>query len=486
MDFLGTDRSLLLSIFSFFIFIAVSGQSKKDKIDELMKAYHELDQFNGAVLVAQNGEIIFKEGFGLANMEWEVPNSSETKFLLASVSKQFTAMLILKLVNEGSIKLEGRISDYLDYYPKPVGREISVHQLLNHTSGIPDITNFPDFDSAYAHKQFTTKELLGTFQSLELDFRPGSKFGYSNTGYSVLAAIIEKVTGTSYAMALKTLLGPLGMKDTGYASSKTVVKDYASGYRWAPLDGYINPIYFDNSISLGSGGIYSTLDDLYKWDQALYTDELVADSLMRKMRTPYKNEYGYGFWIWEWENPNTKELLTFMEHGGSNVGFNTLIFRSIDDKNLIILLTNTNEAKLGFIRNRIRSILYDRPYDLPELEVKNMVADVLRQKGIDAAREKFLELKETKLDEYGEREFIYEFSKLGYGLVLSDHMEEAIEIYKLNVEAFPNSAKVFDDLGEAYMLNGNKELAIEHYGKSLELDKGNKRVKRMLEKLRGN
>ncbi|MBK7711374.1 MAG: tetratricopeptide repeat protein [Bacteroidales bacterium] len=178
------------------------------------------------------------------------------------------------------------------------------------------------------------------------------------------------------------------------------------------------------------------------------------------------------------------DTLTFVEHGGANVGFNSLIFRSIDDKNTIILLTNTTEAKLGFIRNRIRSILYDRPYDLPEAEIKNIVADELKNKGLAAAKNKYREFYKTKLEFYGGNEFIYEFSQLGYSLLLSGHLSEAIEIYKLNAEAFPGSSKVFDDLGEAYMYNGDIELAIKYYTKALELDQQNLRIKRMLNKLK--
>jgi CubicO group peptidase (beta-lactamase class C family) len=459
-------------------------QTKTQKIDALMTAYHQLEQFNGTVLVAEKGKVIYEKGFGFANMQWEIPNKPDTKFLLASVSKQFTAMLILQLVNKNLIRLDSKITDYLNYYPKETGSKITIHQLLTHTSGIPDITNFPDFDEKYAHKRFKTHELLALFDSLALEFEPGTDYNYSNSGYSVLAAIIEAVTHTSYKQVLKEFITtPLGMNNTGWADSKMIFSRYAYGYQWAALDKYIDAPYFDNSISLGAGGIYSTVTDMYKWDQALYTNTLVPDSLRIKMFTPYKNNYGYGFFISKWENPNTKDSLTFIEHGGANVGFNTLIFRSTKDKNLIIMLSNTNEAKLNFIRNRIRSILYNRPYDLPEKKLKNIVAEVLRNRGMDSAKAKYWELKRSKLEEYGNREFIYEFSQLGYSLVLSNHIDEAIEIYKLNTEAFPSSSKAFDDLGEAYLVKGNKELAIMYYSKAYELDKKNERIKYILNKL---
>lgn len=477
---------VVLHLFLLAIVSNIYAQTKAEKIDKLMTAYGQLGQFNGTALVAVNGKVIYKKGFGLANMQWQIANKPDTKFLLASVSKQFTAMLVLQLVNKGLLNLNANISTYLNYYPKVSGDKITIHQLLTHTSGIPDITNFPDFDERYASRQFTTPEFLHLFDSLPLEFEPGTAFNYSNCGYSVLAAIVEAVTNKPYGEVLQEYITtPLGMKSTGYASSKKVVSNYASGYQWAALDRYINAAYFDNSISIGAGGIYSTIEDMFLWDQALYANKLLPDALKQKMFTPNKGNYGYGFYIWKWENPNTKDSLTFIEHGGANAGFNTLSFRSVKDKTVIILLSNTNDDKLGFIRNRIRSILYDRPYDLPEPEIKDIVADVLRTKGMEAAKEKYWELKKTKLDEYGDREFVREFSQMGYSLVLSGHINEAIEVYKLNTAAFPSSAKAFDDLGEAYMIKGNKELAIKYYSRSYELDSSNVRVKHMLEKLRG-
>lgn len=460
------------------------GQSKSDKINELMTAYNKLGQFNGTVLVAEKGIVTYKKSFGLADMQWKIANTIDTKFLLGSVSKQFTAMLILQLVDKGSLQLNGKVAAYLPYYDENNGKEITIHHLLTHTSGIPDITNQPDFDLAHAHQHFTPKELVKLFDSLKLDFKPGTQYSYSNSGYTVLAAIIEAVTQKTYATVLKEqITQPFRMSSTSYPQNKTVIEKQARGYRAAPIEGYINDGYFDNSISLGAGGIYSTINDLYLWDQALYSSEILSDSLKTKMFTAHIESYGYGFRIRKWEHPETKDSLTFIEHGGSIGGFNALIFRSVNDKNLIILLTNTNEAKLNFIKNRIRSILYNRPYDLPEREMKSIVAEALKNKGLNEARLTYQKLLEEKGERYGLNEFEYEFSQLGYSLVLSDHLNEAIEIYKLNIGAFPSSSKAFEDLAEAYFLSGNKQMAVKHYRKSLDLDPQNVRAKKMLEKL---
>ena len=153
-------------------------QTKAQKIDKLMNAYHQLGQFNGSLLVAENGKIIYKNGFGLANMQWNIPNKPDTKFLLASLSKQFTAMLILQLVKMNLVSLDAKISRYLHDYPPATGDKITIHQLLTHTSGIPDIVNFPDFDEKYAHQHLTTRKLLALFDSLPLEFEPGSRYSY--------------------------------------------------------------------------------------------------------------------------------------------------------------------------------------------------------------------------------------------------------------------------------------------------------------------
>ena len=321
--------------------------------------------------------------------------------------------------------------------------------------------------------------ILKLFDSLALDSKPGLQYRYSNSGYSVLAAIIEQITRKPYAEVLmEQIAEPLQMGSTSYSANQTIVAKQARSYRFAPLEGYINDHYFDNSISVGAGGIYSTVDDLYRWDRALYSNEILSDSLKTKMFTAHANSYGYGFYIRQWEHPETKKSITFAEHGGSIGGFNAFILRSIADHNLIILLANTNEAKLNFIKNRIRSILYDRPYDLPEREMKNIVGEVLRTKGIAEAKTVYKRLLKEKGNDYGLEEFEYEFSQLGYSLVLSDHLHEAIEIYKLNIEAFPNSSKAFEDLGEAFWIKGDREQATKYYQKSLDLDPANLRARK--------
>jgi CubicO group peptidase (beta-lactamase class C family) len=185
---------LMLTVASVFPAVA---QSQREQIINLLNAYHEYGLFNGAVLVAKDGEVLFKGGFGDANKSWNIPNTADTKFRIASTTKQFTAALALKLVEKGKLELEGRVSEYLADYPPEQGNKVTVHHLLSHTSGIPSYTT-PAFMSNEVRDPFTTDSLIALFSGLELQFEPGSRWSYSNSGYILLGAIIEAVTGKSY------------------------------------------------------------------------------------------------------------------------------------------------------------------------------------------------------------------------------------------------------------------------------------------------
>ena len=178
-------------------------QSKATKIDEVMTAASKYRLFNGSVLVAENGKVIYKKGLGMANMEWNIPNAPDTRFRLGSITKQFTAALVLQLVDQGKIKLDGKLSDYLPAYRKDVGEKVTIHQLLNHTSGIPSYTGLAKFLEEASRNSYTVDDFVKKYASNDLEFEPGSKFAYNNSGYFLLGAIIEKVTGKTYEQALK-------------------------------------------------------------------------------------------------------------------------------------------------------------------------------------------------------------------------------------------------------------------------------------------
>src|SRR6187551_590822 len=183
--------------------IAYGQQAKIDKLDKLISTYAEYGKFNGSVLVAEKGKVIYKKGFGLADMEWNIPNQPDTKHRLGSIMKQFTAMLIMQLVEQGKLKLDVPISTYLSDYPKKNGDVITLHHLLTHSSGIPNLTSFPGFTKNISRNSYSPVQLVNLFADSTLQFKPGEKFAYSNSGYMLLGYIIEKVTGKSYEQVLQ-------------------------------------------------------------------------------------------------------------------------------------------------------------------------------------------------------------------------------------------------------------------------------------------
>ena len=255
-------------------------QSKAAQIDKLISTYQEYGQFNGTVLVSDQGKVFYKKGFGMANMEWDIPNQPNTKHRLGSITKQFTAMLILQLAAEGKLDLQKPISTYLPDYPKTTGDIITTHHLLTHTSGIPNYTSFPGFMADESRTPYTPDAFVKKFDEKELDFTPGERFSYSNSGYFLLGVIAEKLSGKSYEELLhEKIFTPLNMNDTGYDNHADILKNRATGYE-KQGNAYANSRYLDMSIPYAAGSMYSTVEDLYTWDQALYTTTLLPEKYM--------------------------------------------------------------------------------------------------------------------------------------------------------------------------------------------------------------
>ena len=474
-------RILLLLIAILAVHASVMAQDKAAKIDELMKIYNNYRQFNGSVLVAENGKVIFKKGYGMANMEWNIPVETDTKFRLGSITKQFTSMLILQLVQEGKIKIEGKLTDYLTDYRKDTGDRISIHQLLNHTSGIPSYTGLPNFFQDISRNPYNVTDFVKKYTSGDLEFEPGSKFSYNNSGYFLLGAIIERVTGKTYEQVLKErIFDPLGMKNSGYDLSAPILAKRAGAYERRP-GGYINAPYLDMSLPYAAGSLYSTVEDLYLWDQALYTDKLLSPQLKEVMYKPGLNNYAYGWVVRKAPLGPKDEQVMVIEHGGGINGFNTLISRMPDSKNLVVLLNNTGGTKLGEMFQKIAAILYGKPYKEPVRDIADVLFSTLTEKDVQAAVTQYRELKTNQKD-------AYDFSPgqlngLGYRLMQLKRVKDAIEIFKLNVEMFPQNANSYDSLGEAYMESGDKALAIQNYKKALELNPKNTNAAEKLKKL---
>lgn len=453
---------------------------KPSQIDDLMKVYHGYRHFNGAVLVAAGGKVIHKKGYGLANMEWNIPVEPDTRFRLGSITKQFTAMLVLQLAQDGKIKLDGKISEYLPDYRKDMGDRITVHQLLNHTSGIPSYTDLPRFFADVSRDPYEVGDFIKRHASGDLEFEPGAKFTYSNSGYFLLGAIIERVAGKPYEQVLKErIFDPVGMKGTGYDHHDTILPKRAAGYEKTHA-GFTNAPYLDMSIPYAAGSLYSTVEDLYLWDQTLYTDKLLSPQYKELMFKPNLENYAYGWSRSMMKLSGGREVEVIHHSGGIN-GFNTRIVRMPETKHLIVLLNNTGGTKLPEITRNIAAILYGLPHPPPLRDIAEALLQIILKRDVSAAIKQYRALKSAQAAAYDFSE--PQLNRLGYHLIELTRMRDAIEIFKLNVEMFPNGANTYDSLGEAYAKNGDKDLAIQNYRKSLELNPKNTGATDALKKL---
>ncbi|WP_245583658.1 serine hydrolase [Salinimicrobium xinjiangense] len=459
-------------------------QEKSQQIKDLLNKYHEYGQFNGSALVADDGKVVFSEGFGMANMEYDIPNRPNTKHRIGSITKQFTAVLILQLVEEGKLELDKPISKYLPEYNGPAANVVTIHHLLNHSSGIPSYTSFPAFFQEQSRDPFTPVEFVKTFADSTLQFSPGEKFSYNNSGYFLLGHIIEEVTGKSYEQVLQErILDPLDMKDTGYDHHATILKNRAAGYEKRGND-YINAPYLDMSIPYAAGSLYSTAEDLYKWGRALYGDKILSDDSKELMFSPQivdgDAHYGYGWSIANLPVGKSGDSLPIVAHGGGINGFNTLIVRLPREDDLIVLLNNTGGTNLRDIAVGINNILHGEAAEIPKRSIAMELMPVFAKEGVDAGLAKYKTLKKDAT--FGLKED--EMNQVGYQLLNNGKIKEAIEVFKINVAEFPDSFNTYDSLGEAYMMDRQKEKAIANYEKSIEMNPNNQNGKDMLAKIR--
>jgi CubicO group peptidase (beta-lactamase class C family) len=353
---------LLVSVLIATNLSCMSGKTRK--IDHYIAAHEGINQFSGAVLVAQKGKILLSKGYGMANYEWNNRITPNTKFRIASVTKQFTAMAILQLQEKGLLSVSDTLNQFIPDYPR--GSEITLTHLLNHRSGIPNYTEIKDFGATEGRLSLTLEELIALFKDKPLNFTPGQKYEYSNSGYALLTYIIEKASGMPYEKYLQeNIFQPLGMNHSGYDKNELIIKNRASGYTLESSGIRRNADYIDMSVPRGAGGLYSTIEDLYLWDRALYTNKLapvstLAATIGSLTKDPVKNEHAYGWILDDWFSH------TLMWHNGSINGFSSSINRYINDDLCIIILSNLGKASPESMCADIARIVFGMPYELPK------------------------------------------------------------------------------------------------------------------------
>jgi CubicO group peptidase (beta-lactamase class C family) len=308
------------------------------------------DQFSGAVLVAHNGKIMLSQGYGMADNEQQIPNTPQTRFRLASLTKPFTAIAVLKLHAEGRLNIHDSVCLYIQPCP-PAWQPVTIQHLLSHTSGIPNYTDFFDFELSEMQNT-TPNELIGRFRDLPLNYEPGTMYYYNNSGYVLLGVIIERASGQPYEDFLRaTIFEPLNMENTGYDHNVNFIHDQAIGYSTVGIEAP----FIDVSTLHAAGSLYSTIEDMYRWEQALSDNYLLPRSLREEMFTPVHYGYGYGWRI------GTMFNRPAMSHPGFINGFSNYMVRFPNTRTFIIVCSNLEVAPAQSMAQHIASLIFQPP-----------------------------------------------------------------------------------------------------------------------------
>lgn len=446
------------------------------KVDEYLDAALRHDQFSGSILIARDGQPVVSKGYGMANYELGVPNTPDTAFRIASLTKQFTAMAIMQLQEKDKLKVSDPICKYVADCPAS-WQQVTLRHLLTHSSGIKNYSSLPNWDEVLGRKYHRRGDLVDLVRDLPLDFAPGEQYKYSNTGYQLLSFVIEGVSGKSYGTYLHDeIFAPLGMKQSRFENNRAVVPGLATGYDSRGTE-FVNAPIIDPSTYFGDGGIITTTRDLLAWDQALYTDKLISKQSMDLMHTPYKKGYGFGWQIGE------KQGRRKFDHSGSDPGYSAYIARYPDDRVTVIVLGNSDRMSAYKAGMNLASIAFGDSYKLPQPQLRDLLWDTIVQKGMEAAKRQYQELQRTQpaAHDFSDEPLVH----LGYDLIDAKKFAEAAELFKFTLEVFPKSAYSYDGLADIAIEQGDKARAVAHFEKSLSLDPSNKYAVEAIERLRG-
>ncbi|WP_459209233.1 serine hydrolase domain-containing protein [Aquimarina rhabdastrellae] len=493
-------------------------------IADLMESYEDpglkimiRSPFSGTVLVAKKGEIIFEGAYGEADSSTQTPNTIDTQFGIGSVTKQFTAMLVMQMVEKGQLKLEDTIAKYLPYLPEKKGNHITIHQLLAHTSGLPHYDALPRIGVAlkdFGNTIYTPKELVQLIGKTHLVDQPGTRYHYSSFGYDILGAILEEVSGKTFAKLLKEqIVIPLGLQNTGFGSNAYVAKNLAKGYRYNEVYGWewwtakhggklTEAPFRDQSTAYAAGGMYSTVRDLWIWTEAVKSHKLLSPAMTKKMLTPNKHGYCYG-WVRNWDDIIEKNTeVRLYGHGGALAG-NSAFVAMYDDDTTIIYLANRSNLKAEEILHQIylRANGLKDVYKLQGYPNRSSYETFVKAGGMNALQDYFkrlstysgykvnpsnstmrgvmkihLEAGKTRVADSLKKVFFSSYypsentlNQFGYDFLHSNTPAYALDFFKENTLKHPNSPNAWDSLGEAYLVYQDYKNAVKCYTKAVAL-----------------
>ena len=475
------SSKIIIFYISLFAVHTVSAQSKADQLSTIMKTYHGYNMFDGAVLVAENGRIIYKDAFGLANREWNIPNTPDTKFMIGSVSKPMTAVLILTLVQKGLVQLNKTMEDYLPEFKNKPAAKVTIRQLLSHTSGIPNYDIIKDFFPRISRQSFSREDYINIYKDSALAFVPGTRYLYSSWGYFTLGYIIEKVTGKSYAQAMKDeIFSKAGMQNSGSYLHTQIVPKRSSGYDYG-FGEFVSADFRDQSNTMGTGDIYTTVEDLFKFHIALTENKLLSKELTAEMFTPGMRPALYGF---GWFNQNFKytamDSVSANYHLGSTEGFISFFIRIPETNSMIVILCNSAPTDFFGITKSLMKVLYNKPVVLKEPVHKTMENLIAKYSAEKAVAEYKIMSKDTAKYYTDWIQMYY----LGEKLLSLKRYDDARIIAENNEAAFPERDFMALSLANIYLALNRKPEAIKFYEKTLQLNPESEEAKNRLKELK--
>lgn len=455
-------------------------------LDILIHRYVENEQFSGAILVVDGDQLILAKGFGFANLEWEIPNTEHTRFRIASMTKQFTAIVTFKFWEMGRLDLDDSISKYLAYYPKDPGENITIRQLLCHSAGLPNFVDGGRNDADLSREDFVVKYCAGP-----LRFKPGSHYSYSNAGYFLLGIVLEEISGRSMESLLQEFIfRPAQMTQSGVDDGFKVIPCRASSYEKG-LSGYVNA---DRRSSVNllkrvftAGYCYSSIEDMLKWHRALAGNLLLGSKAKREMLRPLipLNPPGEA----QKRNPLLFDLL-----GEAYTGYMGDVFVKKNHRNgldrhcyqhnggidmyrshnyhipslgrYLTVLGNNGSEKGDEMIWQMMNILDGKEAVMPKKSVISPMRKAYIKDGIKGMVAEFQRCRHDS--EYQIKE--NELNALGYSIMREGLIDEAKAVFFLNTQAFPKSANAWDSYAESLLKSGDRSGAIRHYRRALQLN----------------
>jgi CubicO group peptidase (beta-lactamase class C family) len=442
----GTIFMIIRAICYLLMFLSTFGQilcaqeetsesKRTSQIRELLNSYSDLEQFSGAVLVAEKGKVVYRGGHGSVNRELDVPTTAENRFIIGSMTKAFTAVLVMQAVEAGKLELDKSVRDYWPEFNDPSDGKITIRQLLTHQSGLKHWNGIEGFLGSQDRLEYAAEELANKFASIEMAFSPGDRFGYSSPGYYILGIVLTKVWNKEFSELLNEgIFEPLEMNSSSLHDYATTKPGRAAAYRYNFVKArYDNAEFRDPSTMFSTGGILTTVDDLLKWDQALLGEMLFSVKSKEIIFDPSNSRQAFG---WHHGLPG-RDSENIVWHGGLVTGYRSQITRSLDSHRTVILLGNLRDINTNEITSGILAILDgDKPVP-PRQSLMKAVLEVVAEHNAATAVERFDAIRKSKDNDFNTDPT--ELLRAAMELKSDEELASAAVLYEHWLKSYPTS-----------------------------------------------